>query len=159
MGILGRVGKESSDQPGTTVVASGTKIVGDLQLNDDFHLDGRMSGKVNSSLNVSVGKGGEFDGAIQAKKVVISGCVDGTIDAERLEIVSGGRVIGEIFVTELVIEPGGHFSGTSHIKNTDDAEPRRLSHQTATANGDNPNTSDDSLATQSASEQTAPQLT
>lgn len=129
MGFLGRVGKESSHQPGTTVVASGTKIIGDLQLADDFHLDGEMSGKLQSTLNVSVGLNGTFDGEIQAKKVMVSGRTEGTIDAERLEIVSTGNVTGEIFVTELVIEPGGKFSGTSHIKSAEDAEPRRLSHQ------------------------------
>ena len=128
MGFLGRVGKEGGDQPGTTVVAGGTKIVGDLQLNDDFHLDGCMQGKLRSSLNVSVGVHGEFDGEIEAKKVMISGRVDGTIDAERLEIVSTGRVTGEINVTELVIEPGGQLSGVSQIKKTIEPEPRQLTY-------------------------------
>ena len=128
MGFLGRVSKEGGDQPGTTVVAGGTKIVGDLQLSDDFHLDGCMEGRLRSSLNVSVGVNGQFDGEIEAKKVMISGRVDGTIDAERLEIVSTGRVTGEIKVTELVIEPGGQFSGTSQIKEAGESAPRQLTY-------------------------------
>ena len=75
MGFLGRVSKEGGDQPGTTVVAGGTKIVGGLQLSDDFHLDGFMEGRLRSSLNVSVGVNGQFDGEIEAKKVMISGRV------------------------------------------------------------------------------------
>ncbi len=91
-----------------------------------------MEGSLRSSLNVSVGVNGQFDGEIEAKKVMISGRVDGTIDAERLEIVSTGRVTGEINVTELVIEPGGQFSGTSLIKKAGDSAPRQLTYTAST---------------------------
>ena len=137
MGFLGRVSKESGHQPGTTVVAGSTKIVGDLQLADDLHLDGYMSGKLNSTCNISVGQNGEFEGEIVAKKVVVSGRVEGSIDADRLEIVSSGSVSGEIRVSELVIEPGGQFSGSSQIKAPEDQAPRRISHQPETP-GDTP---------------------
>lgn len=88
-----------------------------------------MSGKLQSSRNVTIGVNGEFDGEIQAKKVVVSGCIEGSIDAERLEIVSTGKVRGEIRVAELVIEPGGQFNGSSEITISDNSEPRRISHQ------------------------------
>lgn len=128
MGFLGRVSKESGEQPGTTVIAGSTKVVGDLQLNDDFHLDGTLSGKLTSTRNVSIGVNGEFDGQIVAQKVVISGRFDGSIDAERLEIVSTGRVGGEVKVAELVIEPGGQFNGNSQIRAAN-SEPRRIAFQ------------------------------
>ena len=134
MGFLGRVSKESGQQPGTTVIAGATKVVGDLQLSDDFHLDGCMAGKLNSSHNVTIGIGGEFDGEICAHKVVVSGRIDGSVDAERLEIVSSGKVSGEIRVAELVIEPGGQFNGSSHIKSADTQPPRRISHQPESGN-------------------------
>lgn len=88
-----------------------------------------MSGKLISSRNITIGVDGKFDGEIQAKKVVVSGYIEGRIDAERLEIVSTGKVRGEIRVAELVIEPGGHFNGSSEITSPEESEPRRISHQ------------------------------
>ncbi len=86
-----------------------------------------MNGTLASQCNVTVGVGGQFEGSITAKKVVVSGLFEGSIDADRLEIVSTGRVSGEICVGELVIEPGGQFNGSSQIKASADQEPRRLS--------------------------------
>ena len=102
-----------------------------------------MSGKLSSTCNISIGVNGEFDGEILARKVVVSGRVEGSIDAERLEIVSTGKVRGEIHVTELVIEPGGQFSGSSEIKSSDAPTPRRISHQPDTADNTPPASSSD----------------
>ena len=135
MGIIGRGGKthgERSERTGTTVIAAGTRLVGSLTLSDSFHLDGAMEGNLESEGDVSIGQSGEFEGDIRACRVVVSGNFNGTIDCDRLEIVSTGRVTGEIQVAELVIESGGHFSGSSRIKN---AEPQRqLSHQRSADN-------------------------
>jgi cytoskeletal protein CcmA (bactofilin family) len=131
MGFLSRVGKESGRQPRTTFVAGATKIVGDLELDDDFHLDGTMNGAPTSSCNVTIGVGGAFNGDIQAKKVFVSGQVEGRIDAQCLEVVGPGKARGEIRVSQLVIEPGGQFNGSSQIKSLEDQEPWRIAHQPA----------------------------
>ena len=70
-----------------------------------------------------IGKTGKLEGNIRAKNVVVSGQFGGSITCERLEIVSQGRVIGEVETAELVIEAGGQFSGASRIK---DEEPRQI---------------------------------
>ena len=66
---------------------------------------------------------GKLEGNIRAKHVVVSGQFGGSITCERLEIVSEGRVIGEVETAQLVIEAGGQFSGASRIK---DEEPRQI---------------------------------
>jgi cytoskeletal protein CcmA (bactofilin family) len=109
------------------VVAAGTRFVGDIELSDSIHLDGEMKGGINSEGDVAIGESGSFEGRISAKRVVISGCFQGELEADRLEIVASGRVSGEIHVGELVIESGGQFNGTSHIR--DAQEPHRLTHQ------------------------------
>ena len=127
MGIIGKSGKTNGERTGTTVIAAGTNLVGSLTLSDSFHLDGSMDGNIESKSDVSIGKNGQFEGDIQAQRVVVCGHFNGTLDCQRLEIVAGGRVTGEIAVGELVIESGGQFSGSSRIK--DDEPPRQLSHQ------------------------------
>ena len=115
-----RSGKPARSGGGTTVIAAGTRLVGDLTLEDSFHLDGSMEGDVRSEGDVSVGRSGEFAGDIRAQHVVVSGTVKGSIDCERLEIVTNGRVTGDVVSSELVIEAGARFSGSSRIKDEDE---------------------------------------
>lgn len=72
-----------------------------------------------SQADVSIGRSGRFKGDITAKRVLISGIVDGKVDADRLEIVASGQVTGEIKVREFVIESGGQFVGASQVKKHD----------------------------------------
>ncbi|MGB1906970.1 MAG: bactofilin family protein, partial [Spongiibacter sp.] len=105
--------------PRTTVVAAGTSLTGDVELKDNFHLDGKMEGKLKSEGDVAIGRSGRLSGEISAKQVLVSGVFDGKIDADRLEIVASGQVSGEINVRELVIESGGQFIGASQVKKHD----------------------------------------
>lgn len=56
---------------------------------------------------VVVGSRGLLKGELIAQRVLVSGEVDGCIVADRLEIVAGGKVSGELKVRELQIEADG----------------------------------------------------
>jgi len=101
------------------VVAAGTTLNGDVKLTDNFHLDGVMEGNLSSEGDVTIGSSGRYTGDVSAKRVLVSGILDGKVDAERLEIVASGQVSGEIKVRELVIESGGQFVGASQVKKHD----------------------------------------
>jgi len=62
-----------------------------------------------------IGGDGYLKGQIKAATVVVSGRVDGSISADRLEIIAGGCVEGDVHIVDLVIEPGGRFNGSSEI--------------------------------------------
>ncbi len=74
---------------------------------------------MNSQGDVAIGRSGRFKGEVNAKRVLVSGVLDGKVDADRIEIVASGQVTGEINVRELVIESGGQFIGASHVKKHD----------------------------------------
>ena len=116
MGFPGKNTKKTDGGSRTTVVAAGTTLTGDVELNDDFHLDGVMKGNLTSKNDLIVSTTGRFTGDVKAKRVLVSGVLDGKIDADRLEIVASGQVSGEIKVRELVIESGGQFIGASQVK-------------------------------------------
>jgi len=62
---------------------------------------------------------------------MISGQFEGSIEAQRLEIVSTGSVSGAISVQQLVIESGARFNGTSEIKTPGaDSQTPRISRET-----------------------------
>lgn len=132
MGFIGRNSEENGKRTGTTVVSTGTQLVGDLTLTDNLHVDGRVQGNVKCETTVAIGRDGHFEGDIQAEHVLVCGNFEGTIDARRLEIVAGGRVNGTVESKEFVIESGGQFNGSSRLK---DDTPRQLSHQPGKAGG------------------------
>jgi cytoskeletal protein CcmA (bactofilin family) len=127
MGIISRGHAPDRKRSGTTVIAAGTKLVGDLALSDNLHIDGTVDGAVKSDAEVSVGEQGVYEGDITASLVMISGRFTGTIEADRLEIVATGTVSGNVTVGQLVIESGAQFNGTSKIKGQE--PPRQLRHE------------------------------
>ncbi|NKI33795.1 polymer-forming cytoskeletal protein [Wenzhouxiangella sp. XN79A] len=116
MGILGRDRPQQGTSSGSTIIGSDTQLVGNLTLNDNLHLDGRIEGDIQSDADVTVGQSGRLEGEIRARRVLVSGRVQGRIEAERLEIVAGGVVEGNVVTVDLVIEPGGRFNGSSEIR-------------------------------------------
>lgn len=116
MGILGRDRPQQGSSAGSTLIGADTELVGDLTLNDNLHVDGRIQGNIESSADVTIGKTGRMVGEIRAQRVLVSGRVQGRIDVERLEIVAGGEVEGNVVTVDLVIETGGRFNGSSEIR-------------------------------------------
>ncbi len=92
-----------------------------------------MEGKLNSEGDVTIGSSGRYTGDVSAKRVLVSGILDGKVDADRLEIVASGQVSGEIKVRELVIESGGQFIGASQVKKHDTPQLRSVEEPSAVA--------------------------
>ena len=115
MAIFGKERAQQSARNGSTIVAAGTEFVGNLTLSDTLHVDGRIDGDVKSESNVVIGADGYLKGQIKAATIVVGGRVDGSISADRLEIIAGGCVEGDVHIVDLVIEPGGRFNGSSEI--------------------------------------------
>ncbi len=87
-----------------------------MTLEAPLHIDGNVEGSIESSADVSVGESGSFEGTLRAQHIVVSGYINGRLDCERLEIVSNGKVLGEVVSNEFIIESGGQFVGESHVK-------------------------------------------
>ena len=123
MAIFGKDGAQQGARHGTTVVSAGSQFVGDVALSDNLHVDGRIEGDVDAQTGVVIGEQGYLKGRIRAGNVVVSGRVEGSIAAKRLEIVSGGVVEGDVQTVDLVIEPGGRFNGSSGLLDENATEP------------------------------------
>ncbi len=91
-----------------------------MNLNCDIYIDGHFEGTIESQKIITVGKNGKVNGDIRTGRLIVQGLVEGSIDADRIEIKEAGRVSGMIASSELVIEEKGLFEGESRIKG---AEP------------------------------------
>jgi len=104
----------------TTIVTEGATLKGEMKLSCNLYVDGEFEGIIHSTSTVTVGKNGRIKGDIRAEKIMVQGLIDGSLDCERLEILSSGRVHGKILTSELVIEAKAKFTGESHLKSNSD---------------------------------------
>lgn len=115
MAIFGKNRSQQGADHGATIIAASSQLVGNLTLSDRLHVDGRLDGDVASESAVVIGAEGLIEGTVKAKTVVVSGRLKGSVSADRLEIIAGGHVEGDVHIVDLVIEPGGRFNGSSEI--------------------------------------------
>ena len=91
-------------------LASDLKIDGNVTSQGSLALDGQIVGDVVVA-TFELGSGGVVDGTVRAKKVEISGMVNGSIVANDVALMSTARVNGDIEHAALSIESGAELNG------------------------------------------------
>ena len=116
MGITSKGNKMAMDTSETTVIAKGTKITGKIDIGCKLHVDGEIDGSIHSSNIVTIGTAGMIKGEVFAERLLVSGEIVGNCDCQNIEILAGGKILGDITSSNLVIESQGFFEGNSKIK-------------------------------------------
>jgi cytoskeletal protein CcmA (bactofilin family) len=100
-------------EAGLSVIASGMKIIGDIESTGVVKIEGIVEGAIRGARQLLLGRQGTVHGDIRAHEVVIGGTVVGTIIAdERVEIQSSSSVQGDIHTKSIVVLEGGVINGT-----------------------------------------------
>ncbi|MBQ5998515.1 MAG: polymer-forming cytoskeletal protein [Treponema sp.] len=96
-----------------TVFGPETEFDGVLEFSDDLIITGKFNGRIKATGNLEISKDSICTvEKMSARSIVISGSVTGNIEAsERVEICSGGSVIGDIVTARLRIENNVNFEG------------------------------------------------
>ena len=92
-----------------------------MNLACNLYVDGEFEGTIHSSKEVNIGKNGHIKGDVTTTRLVVQGYIEGSINAQKVEIKAAGRVNGVIESVELVIESKGIFEGSSVVKNIEPA--------------------------------------
>jgi cytoskeletal protein CcmA (bactofilin family) len=97
-----------------TVIGEGARVQGTINVNGSLRIDGEIEGgHVVTSENLSVGAKGSIKGDLTVKQALISGTVVGKIRArERVELLAGAHVRGDVYAQSFKIEDGVFFHGT-----------------------------------------------
>ncbi|MCK4841891.1 MAG: polymer-forming cytoskeletal protein [Methylococcales bacterium] len=103
---------------GATIIASGTKIKGDLTLSASLHIDGEIEGIIHSDNLITIGPKGRVNGEIITQSLVINGVFTGSAKSNNIEILSKGNVKGKLTYAELTIEKGASFEGETSVQST-----------------------------------------
>ena len=98
---------------GTTHIAPGAKITGQVNGTSDLVVDGELEGQVRLETNgVTVGAEGRVQGDIVARTVRIGGRVVGNVQGhEKVEILPSGRLEGDVAAPRVVLAEGAFFKG------------------------------------------------
>jgi len=123
MAIFNSSSVSTNTSSATTIIADGTEIKGDIQLKCNLLIDGKIEGTVQAIGNVVIGNSGIAMGDVQAGRVSISGRLEGSIDADAVEILDGGKFFGTVTSKAFIIEPNGIFEGESRLKVEHALEP------------------------------------
>ena len=95
-----------------SIIAPGTKIVGDCETDGTLRIEGTVEGTVKAAKAVVVGKDGVVRGDIHTQDAVIGGHVTGTVVAHsRLELQATCVIDGEIKARRVKLDEGGKVNG------------------------------------------------
>jgi cytoskeletal protein CcmA (bactofilin family) len=74
MAIFNKSDQSATNHANTTVIATDTKITGEIRVESKVHVEGEFSGTINAKSIISVRKNGLIAGEIVAQKLVVTGC-------------------------------------------------------------------------------------
>ncbi|ARQ98836.1 MULTISPECIES: bactofilin family protein [Campylobacter] len=114
MAVFGKGSSKFNSE--TTIISEGAYIKGELACGSVLYIEGHVDGMIKSNNTVVIGKNGKVTGIISANKIVVNGIFEGNVDADSVEILSGGFVLGDICSGSFSIENGGKFDGKSSLK-------------------------------------------
>ena len=99
------------------VVGTNSSFEGELKSDGNVRIDGFFRGSIESAGNVIIGEMAKVLADVTAQNISVSGALKGKIVATgRLEVLSAGRVWGDISVASLLIDEGGLFRGESAME-------------------------------------------
>lgn len=89
----------------------GTVIKGELSIESEARIEGKVIGTINSKSKLAIGTTGVVEGDIDCKTAWIEGYVSGTLHVEEILVISkSARIEGDIVTQRLIVEEGANIS-------------------------------------------------
>lgn len=100
-----------------SALSAGTNIQGKLSFDVAVRIDGELGGEIYSSQPIIVGPKGRISASIETSSLIVLGKVEGDVTArERVEVLKGGSLSGDIRSPVFVLEEEGNFNGSLAMK-------------------------------------------
>lgn len=96
----------------STVIGGSTRIEGELLEETDLHILGAVKGRIVVRGNLFVDAPGDVEATVEAENLEVAGRVTGNMTAvKKVEIVAGGRAVGDVRAQRILIADGAVFKG------------------------------------------------
>ncbi len=98
-------------------------LTGDIRCDGSVRIDGVMEGGSIETLgNIIIGQDARVVADIQAHTVSVAGAYKGELNAQRVELLDGGRMWGTIRVESFLLDDGGFMRGELVMVTDDEPE-------------------------------------
>jgi cytoskeletal protein CcmA (bactofilin family) len=98
------------------IIATGTKIKGDLNSDGDFRIEGTVIGTVKAKGKIVIGDTGVVEGEIYCSNADISGTVKAKLEVTELTTLrASSKYTGDIITKKISVEPGALFTGSCQM--------------------------------------------
>ena len=95
-----------------TIIGSGLTVEGEITSDEDVVVTGTVRGKLSVEGAVTVDAGALVEADISAGSLQVGGSVTGNVAAgDRVDLLGGGRLIGDVKASRLTIADGALFKG------------------------------------------------
>lgn len=89
-----------------------TKLRGEIYSDEELFLDGEVEGTLHVQSRLTIGPNGKVKANVKAREVVVRGSVQGNVEAaDRIAIMNGASIVGDVKTAGIVIEDGAYFKG------------------------------------------------
>jgi cytoskeletal protein CcmA (bactofilin family) len=110
------------------LLGNGTVVEGTVRAESSVRVDGKIKGKLVCKNTLTIGANGEIEGEVEAKNAIVGGKINGKLKvAEKLVLESKSVLLGELKASQLIIEEGAVFEGTSNMGKKDQLMPKPIS--------------------------------
>ena len=92
----------SSPKSGTATITGCMEILGNVKGCGSIHIDGKVHGDLSVEDQVIIGKDGLINGDVHAKKVIVSGKINGNVNCEILEVTQTGSLTQTVMADKIV---------------------------------------------------------
>lgn len=100
---------------GTTILAAGCALEGELRVRGEVLIEGAVLGNIVTEGAIAIGPQGRVLGEVIARELSVRGRVDGIVRTKgHLHVLSSGRVEGHATYDSLQVEKGGILEGSSY---------------------------------------------
>ena len=118
--------RDSRPAPDQIEVVIGRRATfnGQLRCDASIRLDGTVeAGLIETAGNVLISESARVMADIVARTVSVAGAYKGTITADRVELLEGGRLWGTVNVRTFLLDEGAHFHGELVMQTAEPEEP------------------------------------
>ncbi len=96
----------------TAFIDQGSEFEGKLSFRDTVRIDGSFTGEISSENTLIVGESGKIHATIKSVCVMVSGLVDGDIQASSQIVLHKSAVVnGDLVAPTIVMEEGAQLNG------------------------------------------------
>jgi cytoskeletal protein CcmA (bactofilin family) len=105
--------EDIQDEAGfNTIIGLGSSLRGTLMVEGTLRVDGDFDGDLLNCDRLEVGPHGCVRVDVHVREAIVEGQMHGSIQAEdRVELLTGARLYGDLACRRVVIEDGVHFTG------------------------------------------------